>query len=167
MLNSILMSAEYQKALSKAEQQLAEEKRELQHRQVRIARLEQTVAALRALTDPEYQSELGLTDAVREVLKTSTYALRPVDIRARVEAGGVNLAHHVNPMASLHAIITRLLNSKEVIEAFLPTGKPVYWWTENGPPVFTFLPEVTTLPPQLASTSGTFGPVTGKPNKKR
>lgn len=125
---------EYQEALKKAENELADLKRQRQQVDLRISRLEQTIAGLRALTDPDFESDVGLTDAIRHVLRASQNLMRPSDVRAGLQAMGKSVEEHTNPMASIHAILARLIKSREVMEfSGLGSGK-YYWWTLNGPP---------------------------------
>ncbi len=123
----------YEQACTEAERELAKLRREREQLDQRIARLEQTLAGLHALIDPEFETSLGLTDTIRQVLRASRDAISPTDIRDSLNALGTSLSGHANPMASVHAILARLVKSGEVMEIEDANGKR-YWWTLNGPP---------------------------------
>lgn len=63
-------------------------------------------------------SKLGLTDAVRSVLRASGDWMTARQVRDQVVKLGVNLSKYKNPLASIHTILDRL-SDKEVDVALL------------------------------------------------
>src|SRR5438270_10894331 len=66
------------------------------------------------LFDGQPDLRLGITDAVREVLKSAATTLPPIEIRNRVFQISPAVAGHKSPMASIHAVLRRLIESGEV-----------------------------------------------------
>lgn len=66
-------------------------------------------------------SKLGLTDAVRSVLRASGDWMTPMEIRDQVVKLGINLSKYQNPLASIHTILGRL--DKEVEGAIEETSR--------------------------------------------
>jgi hypothetical protein len=95
---------------------------------VRIARLRQSIAALAALCDEPASQDLGLTDAVRTVLRGSVEALAPTELKDRLDGLGVDISSHVNGLASVHTVLKRLVQSGEARSAEGYGGKTVFWW---------------------------------------
>lgn len=59
-------------------------------------------------------TSLGLTDAIREVLKTSgTDYLSPTDVRDKLQKSGYDASKQANVLASIHTILKRLEASGE------------------------------------------------------
>jgi hypothetical protein len=75
------------------------------------------------LIDPD----VGLTDAVREVLKTVKVFITPVKVRDRLTEMHYDLSKYKNVLASLHTVLKRLADNDEV---FVDTrgGKTMYRW---------------------------------------
>ena len=125
--------AEYRQALAKAKKDLATAQRQRQQLELRMGRLDHTIASLQALIQPDKESDIGLTDAIRTVIHGASQMLRAPEVRDKVESLGTSLKDHTNAMASVHAILHRLVKSDEVLVVERPSGK-YFWWTQNGPP---------------------------------
>ena len=79
----------------------------------------------------QWLSELGLTDAIREVLKAHDHGLTPKEVRDWLLRMGFDLTEYNNVQASIHAVLKRLYESGEVDR---PVGKNekvmnVYRWS--------------------------------------
>jgi len=87
------------------------------------------------MTHPELfpeliEPEVGFTDAIREVLKTSITYLSPVDIRNELQRRKFDLEKYKNPLAAIHQILRRLDAAKE-IEKHPDDDKKLYRWRVN------------------------------------
>lgn len=135
--------------------------------EAKVARLQRTVLALSSLVEqPTIDPALGLTESIKAVLRSvAPGGLFPTTIRIKLEEAGFDFSSSKNPMASIHAILKRLVD-KGVVEIGTKNkdGKPAYHWMLSGdaddPDAFmkTFYQEidpadlvkrtVITLPPQ-------------------
>lgn len=74
------------------------------------AERERALAEIASVVKPE-----GFTDAIVRILREGRPgALTPPEIRDRMMEGGFNLNAYKNPMASVHAILTRLRQRGQV-----------------------------------------------------
>jgi len=74
--------------------------------------------------------ELGLTDAVRKVVQNSIESVNAKQIRAQLEALDYRKLAKLNPLAPIHAILTRLEKNGEVRRTVGTDGKPAYEWEQ-------------------------------------
>lgn len=82
--------------------------------------------------------DTGLTDAIREILKTNAEIYcSPVFIRDELKNKGYDLNNYKNALASIHTVLKRLRTQNEVIDT-TREGRTVYRWKAVVP-----------LPPQL------------------
>lgn len=98
-----------------------------------ITGLRQTIAALSRMLDEEFIEEdaMGLTDAIRHVFSISIGTLIPTEVRDHLETSGYDIKKYGNVMASVHSVINRLKDRKEIVEAgSRADGKTAYRW--NG-----------------------------------
>ncbi len=105
----------------------------------RIAKLAPVIEYLSALcnrmTPPPdlsvsmYIRELGLTDAIRFVLKNSGIALSPTEVRDRLREAGFDLNRYENELPPIHNTLERLKGAGEVEERInAAAGKKTYRW---------------------------------------
>ena len=84
----------------------------------KIAHLDEVLNHLAPLGDVVWPANeimgLGLTDAIRRVLKTSTEKLSAQDVREKLVDGLYDLDGLTAPMASIYKVLHRLLDSEEV-----------------------------------------------------
>jgi len=73
---------------------------------------------------------IGITDAVRQVLAASNEMLTPIKIRDGVFQLSPSIAGHKNPLASIHAVIRRLIDSDQVVIAADREGNTSYGWID-------------------------------------
>ena len=83
------------------------------------ARLTQLHAAITALTalatdEPPPPFKGSLADACRRVLRGNDGAMSPTAVRDGVISAGYPIAKHKNPMAAVHAVLKRLVESGDV-----------------------------------------------------
>lgn len=93
-------------------------------------------AALQSLeSDEPVEFDGPLADAVRVVLKKNvdTRSLAPTDVRDEVKTLGFDFGKlkHDNPMAAIHGVLKRLLESGEARPKKMKDGSTRYVW--NGP----------------------------------
>lgn len=105
----------------------------------RIAKLAPVVEYLSALCNemappPDlsvstYIRELGLTDAIRFVLKNSGTGLSPTEVRDRLREAGFDLNRYENELPPIHNTLQRLKASGEVEERInAAAGTKTYRW---------------------------------------
>lgn len=71
---------------------------------------------------------MGITDAVRAVLSSSSEMLTPIEIRERVFQINPAIAGQKSPLASIHAIIRRLIDKWEVTYGVDNFERTAYGW---------------------------------------
>ena len=106
----------------------------------RIVQLEQTIASLSELTGANKylqrfeDIELGnvrLADACRKILQSSSEYFTPIAVRDALLRQNYDLAGYTNHLASIHAVLKRLLDSGQAVRIPGTDGKAMYRW--NGP----------------------------------
>jgi hypothetical protein len=75
--------------------------------------------------------EVGLTDAVREILKSTRVFITPVRVRDKLKEAGFDLDKYKNVLASIHTVLKRLYEANE-IEMSTREGKTLYRWKKRG-----------------------------------
>ena len=93
--------------------------------------LESIKAQHRELFDAFTDSPVGLTDAIRQVLKSSKRWMTPVAVKNAVMKIGRVLDSHRNPLGSVHTVLKRLADSNEVIVAIESNGRTLYGWGDD------------------------------------
>lgn len=69
---------------------------------------------------------LGLTEAIRQMMKTDVKFYSPTEVRDAVVRRTTALDSHKNPLASVHTTLKRLVDADEVITAIDNDGKTTY-----------------------------------------
>jgi len=108
---------EYRLALDAAVKEfeaLGEQRRAID---VRLAQLAQTMTTLSNLLGLTPTVPLGLTDAIRLVMRAGI-PLTPIDVRDRLHGIGFDMSKYANELAAVHTILKRLNASGEL--RFLP-----------------------------------------------
>jgi hypothetical protein len=126
---------DYKRLLREKEERLIELLDQQEHLENEIAEVKQEIGALAILAgeakDGRYDflarisSELGLVDAIREVLRSIRDYLTPQDVRDGLERMGYNVGEHSNILASIHTTLRRLAQNNEVQEGS-KDGKKAY-----------------------------------------
>jgi hypothetical protein len=140
----------YQRALDSALDELSklQAERDAQQAKIdildeRIDKVRQGALGLTALADIDFNvvrdkypdlfddtsdPRVGITQAVREALRSSNDTLLPKEIRDRVFQISPTVAGHKNPLASIHAVLRRLAESNEVILTIDGADRTRYGW---------------------------------------
>lgn len=71
---------------------------------------------------------LGITDAIRYVLKNSKERVAARDVQAALEEKGFDLSGYTSPMASIYKILARLADDSKEIEREKEDYKVFYRW---------------------------------------
>jgi|SRR5689334_6259350 len=121
-----------------------------------ISRLREGVMGLAALahvdlkvdypdiTTEAVKADIGLTDAIRTVLKESQLEfMSPSNVREALFVDEIYPIHqHKNPLASIHSVLKRLVDADQVVTATdQDTGKTVYAWADSYVAINTKLRE--------------------------
>src|SRR5262245_60347529 len=96
----------------------------------RLAQLAQTIGTLNKLLGYEATVPLGLTDAIRIVMRAGV-PMTPVDVRDRLKAIGFDVSKYANDIAAVHTILKRLNESGEL--RFIPRAPGKHQYTLNRP----------------------------------
>jgi hypothetical protein len=71
---------------------------------------------LRFLQDLEASSAVGFTDTIKQIFReASPNGVTPMQVRAKLQGAGYDLSGQSNPMASIHSVIRRLLQSEHLV----------------------------------------------------
>lgn len=134
---------EFTDALDKARTELAKLRRERQLLDVKIRKMEQLVGALNTVNaeDDDDVEMLGITDAIRLVLKQSRVVMSATAIRDALKNAGFDFVERYgsNLIQAVHVVLKRLVKSEEVME--IDRGdyaERTYWWALNGTPKSTW-----------------------------
>ena len=122
---------DYRRALEAAAreyEELGEKRREIDKR---LAELAQTIGTLSKLLGFTPTVPLGLTDAVRLILRGSGVPMTAVDVRDRLHAIGFDVSKYTNDLAAIHTILKRLNESGSVRMIASGTLKPRYTWVHG------------------------------------
>src|SRR5262245_55913716 len=130
-----MTSSDYRAALAAAIQEyeaLGEQRRDIDKR---LAQLAHTIGTLSKLLGLTPTVPMGLTDAVRLVVRGAGVPMTPVDVRDRLQAIGFDVSKYTNDLAAVHTILKRLNDSGEL--RFIPRapGKHQYTWNRGVTPV--------------------------------
>ena len=101
----------------------------------RLAELAQTIGTLSKLLGLTPAVPLGLTDAVRLVVRGAGVPMTPTEVRDRLRAIGFDVSKYVNDLAAVHTILRRLNESGELRVIAHAVGKPQYTWNRPSTPV--------------------------------
>jgi hypothetical protein len=130
-----MTSTDYRAALSAAIKEyeaLGEQRRDIDQR---LAQLAHTIGTLSQLLGLTATVPMGLTDAIRLVIRGAGVPMTPVDVRDRLQAIGFDVSKYSNDLAAVHTILKRLNDSGEL--RFIPRapGKHQYTWNRPVTPV--------------------------------
>lgn len=103
-----------------------------------ILQLEQAITGMIPLTSErpleklnailiENATEYGLADACREVLKKNDRYMTPIEIRDTLSASGFDLTNYSNPLASIHGVLKRLVESGDAEKHESEAGTRYKW----------------------------------------
>ena len=92
----------------------------------RLSELAQTIGTLSKLLGYTPTVPLGLTDAIRLVMRGAGLPMTPIDVRDRLQGMGFDMAKYTNDLAAVHTILKRLNDAGELRFVARPDGKPQY-----------------------------------------
>ena len=121
-----MTSEDYRRALQTAVREyedLGIRRREIDRR---LSELAQTIGTLSKLLGHTPTVPLGLTDAIRLVMRGAGVPMTPVDVRDRLQGMGLDMARYTNDLAAVHTILKRLNDAGELRLVARPGGKPQY-----------------------------------------
>jgi len=119
---------DYQRALDAACREyetLTKQRAELDGR---IAQLAQTIGSLTRLCGYVPTVPMGLTEACRMVLKAAGHPLTALEVRAQLDAMGVDLSKYSSDLSAIHTVLKRLTKSGEATFVARGWDKPGYRW---------------------------------------
>lgn len=101
----------------------------------RLAELAQTIGTLSQLLGLTPTVPLGLTDAIRLVVRGAGVPMTPPDVRDRLRAIGFDVSKYANDLAAVHTILKRLNESGELRFLAKGVGPHQYVWNRPTTPV--------------------------------
>jgi hypothetical protein len=121
---------DYRRALDAATREYEELGAKRQAIDKRLAELAQTIGTLSKLIGLTPSVPLGLTDAVRMIMRGGV-PMTPVEVRDRLHAIGFDMDKYANDLAAVHTILKRLNESGEL--RFVPRTPGKHQYTLNRP----------------------------------
>ncbi len=122
---------DYRRALEAATREYEELGAKRQTIDNRLAELAQTIGTLSKLLGLTPTVPLGLTDAVRLVVRGAGVPMTPIEVRDRLRGIGFDVSKYVNDLAAVHTILKRLNESGEL--RFLARGQGAHQYVWNRP----------------------------------
>lgn len=113
----------------------------------RLAELAQTIGTLSKLLGLTPTVPLGLTDAIRLVVRGAGVPMTPPEVRDRLRAIGFDVSKYANDLAAVHTILKRLNESGELRFLARGVGPHQYVWNRPitpvalGPDILRFMRE--------------------------
>jgi hypothetical protein len=137
---------DYRRALDAATREYEELGAKRQTIDKRLAELAQTIGTLSKLIGLTPTVPLGLTDAVRLIMRGGV-PMTPVEVRDRLQAIGFDLERYANDLAAVHTILKRLNEPGEL--RFVPRTQGSHQYMLNrsstvialGPDIVRFMRE--------------------------
>lgn len=159
-------NANYHRTLYEAKQDLARHLVKRQKLDQKIARLHAVVTNLQNLcaemdqrsfqkrVDRVIKADLkvGITQSARVILQETFFPMTPSDLLKSIEARKYNLARYVNPLAVIHTVLKRLVQSGEVREVLRADGKKAYQWVTTADKALSELQK--SIPPAVQKPGG-------------
>src|SRR5262245_47312794 len=126
---------DYRRALEaaiKEYEELGAKRRDIDNR---LAELAQTIGTLSKLLGLTPTVPMGLTDAIRLVVRGAGVPMSPTEVRDRLRGIGFDVSRYVNDLAAVHTILKRLNQSGELRFIPRPNGAHQYTWNRPSTPV--------------------------------
>jgi hypothetical protein len=135
----------YHDMLYRAKQDLARHLVERQRLDQEIARRQAVVTKLQNLCAEQDQKnfwkgadrvikadlKVGITEAVRVILQENFFPMTAVDLKKQIEARKINIQRYANPLAVIHTVLKRLVESGDVRVAAPINGLKAYQWISS------------------------------------
>jgi len=128
-------TTDYRAALSAAIKEyeaLGEQRRDIDKR---LAQLAHTIGTLSRLLGLTPTVPMGLTDAIRLIVRGAGVPMTPVEVRDRLHAIGFDVSKYSNDLAAVHTILKRLNQTGELRFVARAPGKHQYTWNRPVTPV--------------------------------
>jgi division protein CdvB (Snf7/Vps24/ESCRT-III family) len=140
-----MTTANYHRALFEAEQDLARclvQRQKIDHK---VARLQAVITQLQELCaelDKKHferrvervvkaHLNMGITELARVLLKEMSLPMTASDLKEKMEARKLDLSRYSNPLAVIHTVLKRLVQSGEVKVVPRGQGKKAYQWVST------------------------------------
>ena len=75
--------------------------------------------------------KVGVTDLARVILKETFFAMTASDLKKSMEARKLDLSRYSNPLAVIHTVLKRLVQSGEVKVVLQKAGRKSYQWVST------------------------------------
>jgi hypothetical protein len=124
----VTTAEDYQRALESACREYETLTRQRADLDGRIAQLTQTIGSLTRLCGYVPTVPMGLTEACRMVLKAAGHPLTALEVRAQLDAMGIDLSKYSSDLSAIHTVLKRLTQSGEATFVARGWDKPGYRW---------------------------------------
>ena len=94
----------------------------------------------------------GITELSRDILKEKFFPMTTSELKESMEARKLNLSGYSNPMAVIHTVLKRLVQSGEVRVVPKAKGKKAYQWVSTADKLLSELRQ--TSPPVIQKPGG-------------
>ena len=140
-----MKARDYHRMLYEAKQDLARYLVKRQKLDQEIARRQAVVSKLQDLCAEEDQRQfkkavdrvikadlkVGITEAVRVILQDNFFPMTAVDLKKQIEARKLNIQRYANPLAVIHTVLKRLIQSGDVKVVAPINGLKAYQWISS------------------------------------
>jgi hypothetical protein len=102
---------------------------ELNEVKARLENVKQTLQSVRPLAGISSGDDLhgmGITDAIRTVLRTSKQRMSAADVKAALSSKGFDLSEYSSPMSSIYTVLGRLADGSDPVHRD-KDGHDVFW----------------------------------------
>ena len=106
---------DYRKALDTACREYEQVASEHARLEMRLGQLKQTIGTLNKLCGFEPTVPWSLTDACRVVLRSAGRPMTAVEVRASLDAAGLDVDRYANALSAIHTTLKRLAEGGEVV----------------------------------------------------
>ena len=140
-----MTTANYHRALFEADQDLARclvQRQKIDHK---VARLQAVITQLQDLcAEMDHKNfqrrvervvkadlKMGITELARVILKEMALPMKASDLKEKMEARKLDISRYSNPLAVIHTVLKRLVQSGEVKVVPRKQGKKAYQWVST------------------------------------
>jgi hypothetical protein len=89
--------------------------------------------------------KVGITEAVRVILRETFFPMTAVELKKQVEARKLNIQRYANPLAVIHTVLKRLVQSGDVRVAGPINGLKAYQWISSTDKALSEFQQTTEL----------------------
>jgi hypothetical protein len=141
----VMTTRNYNHMLYEAKQDLARHLVKRQKLDQKIARLHAVVSDLQNLCAEQDQKnfenrvervikkdlKVGITECMRAILQEHFFPITANELKGRIEDRKLQVSRYANPLAVIHTILKRLVQSGDVRVVPQPGGKKAYQWVSS------------------------------------